>query len=165
MADLKVPEINAVFLAGRLTQDPDLRYTANNRAFCRLRLAVSRFYKNRDGERQEDTLFINVTCWEKQAEFVNEYFRKGRPVYVEGRLRSYDFEDRDSGQKRTQVEVQAQRIQALDWDDRQGGGGGGSAGAGAAAAGGGYGGGAEASSNQPRPRPIEEPVPEDDIPF
>ena len=157
MADLRIPQINSVSLAGRLTADPDLRYTQNNVALCKLRLAVTRYYRTKDGERGEDTLFINVSCFDKQAEFCNEYLRKGRPVYVEGRLNSYDFEDRDTGQKRTMIEVVAQRIQQLDWDDRQGGGG---APRGESAAS-----RSESGSERPQPRPIEEPVPEDDIPF
>ncbi len=156
MADLRVPDINTVFLAGRLTADPDLRYTQNNVALCKLRLAVTRYYRGKDGERNEDTLFINVSCFDKQAEFCNEYLRKGRPVYVEGRLRSFDLEDRDTGQKRTMVEVRAQRIQQLDWDDRQGGGAPRSENAAPRS---------EGASGRPQPRPIEEPIPEDDIPF
>ena len=156
MADLRVPDINRVFLAGRLTADPDLRYTQSNVALCKLRLAVSRKYRTKDGEQREDTLFINVSCFDKQAEFCNEYLRKGRPVYVEGSLNSYDFEDRDTGQKRTMIEVRAQRIQPLDWDDRQGGGAPRSESAASRS---------ESGSERPQPRPIEEPIPEDDIPF
>ena len=158
MADLRVPDINKVFLAGRLTADPDLRYTQNNVALCKLRLAVSRKYRTKDGEQREDTLFINVSCFDKQAEFCNEYLRKGRPVYVEGSLNSYDFEDRDTGQKRTMIEVRAQRIQQLDWDDRQGGGGAPRSENAAPPR-------SEGASGRPQPRPIEEPIPEDDIPF
>ncbi len=164
MADLRIPDINSVFLAGRLTQDPDLRYTASNKAMCRLRLAVSRFYRTSDGERREDTLFVSVTCWEKQAEFVNDKLRKGRPVYVEGRLRSFDVDDRDTGQKRTMVEVQAQRIQQLDWDEQQGGGAPSRSG-GADSYGGRDQSGGRDQGGGGRPRPIEEPIPDDDIPF
>jgi single-strand DNA-binding protein len=110
-------------------------------------MAVSRVYKTKDGEKREETMFINVTTWGKTAEYNNEYLRKGRPVFVEGSLRSNEFEDK-SGQKRTVIEINGDRVQQLDWADR---------------AGGAPGGGAP----KPQPRTIEEPVPpaDEDIPF
>jgi single-strand DNA-binding protein len=143
MADLKMPEMNKVFLAGRLTRDPELRYISSGTAVCDMRLAVSRYNKDRDGQRQEETLYIRVTTWAKLAEFCGEYLKKGRPVLVEGRLRSNEWEDKQTGQKRTSVEVTANSVQTLDWEDRGGGGGGQRA---------------QAPAN-------EGPVPEDDIPF
>jgi single-strand DNA-binding protein len=146
-----MPDLNKVFLAGRLTRDPELRYLPNGTPLCKMGLAVSRFFKNKDGERQEDTFFINVTTWSKSAEFCNEYLKKGRPVLVEGQLRGYEYQDKE-GQKRTGMEVNAVRVQQLDWADRPGGGGGA--------------GGGGAPAARPEPRPIEEPLPtEDDIPF
>jgi len=141
MSDLRIPDLNKVFLAGRLTRDPELRYTPQGTAVCRLGLAVSRFYKGRDGERKEETLFIDVTVWDKKAEYCGERLRKGRPILVEGSLKSDAWEDKDSGQKRTKIEVQGWRIQELDWEDRGGG------------------------APKPAPREIEEPIPEDDVPF
>jgi len=151
MSDFRMPDVNKVFLAGRLTRDPELRYLASGMAVCKLGLAVSRFYK-KDGEKREETFFINVTTWDKSAEFCNEYLRKGRPVYVEGQLRSHDFEDK-TGQKRTVVEINAVNVQQLDWGDRAGGGP--------------AGGGPSDGGSKPAPRTIEEPVPpaDDDIPF
>lgn len=150
MSDFRMPDVNKVILAGRLTRDPELRYLPSGMAVCKLGLAVSRFYKSKDGEKREETMFINVTTWGKTAEYTNEYLRKGRPVLVEGQLRSNDFEDK-SGQKRTVIEVNAERVQQLDWGDKAGG----------APSGGGGGGG------KPQPRTIEEPMPpaDDDIPF
>jgi len=142
MSDLRMPDLNQVILAGRLTQDPELRYTPSGTALCKLRLAVSRMYKTKEGERREETLFINVTTWDRTAEFCGENLKKGRPILVEGRLRSNDWEDKTSGQKRSMIEVHAQRIQQLDWADQSG-----------------------APTPRPQPREIEEPVPEDDIPF
>lgn len=149
MSDFRMPDVNKVILAGRLTRDPELRYLPSGMAVCKLGLAVSRFYKSKDGEKREETMFINVTTWGKTAEYTNEYLRKGRPVLVEGQLRSNDFEDK-SGQKRTVIEVNAERVQQLDWGDKAGG----------APSGGGGGG-------RPQPRTIEEPMPpaDDDIPF
>ncbi|MDX9972946.1 MAG: single-stranded DNA-binding protein [FCB group bacterium] len=150
MSDLRMPDVNRVTLVGRLTRDPELKYLATGSAVCTLGLAVSRFYKTREGERREDTTFINVETWEKTAEYCGQYLKKGRPVFVEGRLRSREWEDKTTGQKRSTIEVRAERIQQLDWDENSGGGGG--------AGGGG-------ASSRPAPREIEEPVPEDDIPF
>lgn len=158
MSDLKLPDLNRVQLVGRLTRDPELRYLPSGTALCKLGLAVSRFFRTKDGERKEETMFINATCWSKTAEFVGEYYKKGRPVMIEGRLQSNEWEDKNTGQKRSMIEVNAERVQALDWDDSRGGGGSG---------GGGGGGGQYRSegSGRPSPRQIEEPVPEDDIPF
>ena len=149
MSDFRMPDVNKVILAGRLTRDPELRYLPSGMAVCKLGLAVSRFYKSKDGEKREETMFINVTTWGKTAEYTNEYLRKGRPVLVEGQLRSNDFEDK-SGQKRSVIEVNAERVQQLDWGDKAGG----------SPSGGGGGG-------KPQPRTIEEPMPpaDDDIPF
>ena len=146
MSDLRMPDLNKVFLAGRLTRDPELKYLPQGTAVCKLGLAVSRFYKGKDGEKKEDTLFIDVTVWEKTAEYCGERLRKGRPVLVDGRLKSNDWEDKTTGQKRTKIEVQGLSIRELDWEDRSGGGG-------------------AASAAKPAPREIEEPIPEDDVPF
>jgi single-strand DNA-binding protein len=143
MSDLRMPDVNRVILCGRLTRDPELRYLTSGTAVCKMGLAVSRFTKSRDGERREETMFINVEAWEKLAEYCGQYLKKGRPVWVEGRLRSNDWEDKNTGQKRTSIEVRAERMQALDWDESSGG----------------------AAPSRPAPREIEEPVPEDDIPF
>ena len=141
MSDLRLPDLNAVFLAGRLTRDPELKYLPAGTALCKLGLAATRYFRSKEGERREETLFINVTAWEKLAEYCGENLRKGRAVLVEGRLRSDEWEDKTTGQKRTSIEVCAQRIRQLEWDERT------------------------AQTAKPAPRPIEEPVPEDDIPF
>ena len=142
MSDFRMPDLNKVFLAGRLTRDPELRYIQSGTALCKLGLAVSRKYRTKEGEQREETLFINVTCWGKTAEYVGENYHKGRPVLIEGKLKSDEWEDKNTGQKRTSIEVTADRVHALDWDDRGGG-----------------------KPSKPEPRAIEEPVPEDDIPF
>ncbi|MBI4559068.1 MAG: single-stranded DNA-binding protein [Candidatus Hydrogenedentes bacterium] len=145
MSDLRMPDLNKVFLAGRLTRDPELRYLPSGSAVCKLGLACTRVYRTKEGEKKEETLFINVTTWTKTAEYCGEHLKKGRPILVEGRLRANDWEDKNTGQKRTSIEINAERIQQLDWD--------GPAGA------------ATAAAAKPEPRPIEEPIPEDDIPF
>lgn len=166
MSDLRVPDLNNVVIAGRLTRDPELKYISSGRAVCKVTIANSRFYKDKNGERKEDTSFVDATVWDKMAEFVGERLKKGRPVIVEGRLKSDSWEDKATGQKRTKIEIAAQRISPLDWDEnsRGGSGGGGNY---AAGGGGGYGGESNrpSSSSAPAPREIEEPIPEDDIPF
>lgn len=144
MSDLRMPEINSVTLAGRLTRDPELKYLPSGSAVCELGLAVSRRFKTKTGEQREETLFINVETWNRTAEFCGEHLRKGRPIMVEGRLKSDDWEDKNTGQRRTIIKINASRIQTLDWEDR---------------------GGAPGGGGRPQPRQIEEPIPEDDIPF
>jgi single-strand DNA-binding protein len=107
-------ELNKVFLAGRLTQDPELRYTPSGVAVTTLRLAVNTTFFPRDGEKKEEVLYIDVVVWQKRAESCVEYLRKGSPVFIEGRIRSRRWEAQD-GQKRTAIEVQADRVQFLEW--------------------------------------------------
>lgn len=142
MSDLRMPDLNKVFLAGRLTHDPELRYTPSNQAVCKLRMAINRVFRTKEGERRDETFYINATAWARTAEYCGEHLKKGRPVLVEGRLRGDSWEDKATGQKRTSIEVTAERVQQLDW---------GEAGA--------------APEAKAEPRPIEEPIPEDDIPF
>ena len=104
--------LNKVLLIGNLTKDPELRYTPNGVAVANLRLAVNRKFKDRTGELKEDTCFVTVTAWDKQAEVCNQYLQKGRPVFIEGRLQSRSWETND-GQKRNTIEVRAERIQFL----------------------------------------------------
>lgn len=116
MANLRVPDLNTLYIAGRLTSDPELKYTPTGKAYCRVRIANTRYFKNQQGERQEDTTFVNASCWDKQAEYIGEKLRKGRRVLVEGSLRSYETED--NGQKTTRIEINARRITPLGWDDQ-----------------------------------------------
>lgn len=105
--------LNQVFLIGRLTRDPELRFTPSGAAVANIGIAVNRRYKGQDGEWVEEASFFNVVAWNKQAEFVNEYLRKGNQVLVDGRLQSRSWETPD-GQKRSVVEVVANRIQSLE---------------------------------------------------
>lgn len=114
MSDLRMPDLNTVIVAGRLARDPELRYTSQNVPYCKFSIAVSRKFREK-----EETVFLNVTTWQKTAEYVGNNLRKGRPVLVTGRLTSNEWEDR-TGQKRSQVELTADRVESLDWDDRGG---------------------------------------------
>jgi single-strand DNA-binding protein len=103
---------NKVLLIGNLTKDPELRYTPQGTAVVNLRLAVNSRFKDRNQELKEDTCFVTVVVWDKQAETCNQYLHKGSPVFIEGRLQSRSWED-SSGQKRNVIEVRADRIQFL----------------------------------------------------
>ncbi len=103
---------NKVFLIGNLTRDPELRYTPGGVAVVNLRLAVNRKFRDKSGELKEETCFVTVTAWDKQAETCNQYLQKGRPVFVEGRLQSRSWETPDK-QKRSTIDVRAERIQFL----------------------------------------------------
>ena len=107
-------DLNKVFLMGRLTFDPELRYTPNGAAVVDLRLATSRSWTGKDGERREDTLYIDVTVWNRQAEICSQYLKKGRAIHVEGYLRSESWEDKTTGEKRSKIKVEADRVQFLD---------------------------------------------------
>jgi single-strand DNA-binding protein len=104
--------LNKVFLIGNLTKDPELRYTPGGVAVANMRIAVNRKFKDKSGEMKEDTCYMTITAWDKQAEVCNQYLQKGRPIFVEGRLQSRSWETPD-GQKRSAVDVRAERIQFL----------------------------------------------------
>ena len=107
-------DLNKVFLMGRLTFDPELRRTPTGTAVTELRLATTRSWSGRDGERREETLFIDVTVWDRQAENCCQYLRKGSGVHVEGFLKMDTWDDKTSGEKRSKIRVSADRVQFLD---------------------------------------------------
>jgi single-strand DNA-binding protein len=109
---LRLLQLNDVRLVGRLTRDPEVRYTAKGQAVARLDLAVNRRFKDGTGEWRDDTTFVPVTVWREAAERCRERLKKGSPIYVEGRLRSTSWETKD-GQKRSGIEVEAYRLQFL----------------------------------------------------
>ena len=105
--------LNKIFLIGNLTKDPELRHTPNGVGVVNLRVAVNRKYRDRtSGDLKEETCFITVTAWDKQAEACNQYLSKGSPIFVEGTLQSRSWETND-GQKRNTIEVRAERVQFL----------------------------------------------------
>jgi single-strand DNA-binding protein len=114
-------ELNKVLLAGRLTRDPELKYLPSGAAVCELRIASGRTYYDKNaGEKKEETLFINVTAWGKSAEFCNQYFTKGKAIFIEGRLKLDQWE-RD-GQKHERISVVAERVQFAEPKSADGGG-------------------------------------------
>lgn len=104
---------NRVILLGNLTKDPELRYLPSGAAIANLRIATNRAYTDRQsGERKEETCFVDVIAWNKQAELCGEYLSKGSPVFIEGRLQ-YKAWENELGQKRSRHEVVAERIEFL----------------------------------------------------
>ncbi|MBI4371870.1 MAG: single-stranded DNA-binding protein [Elusimicrobia bacterium] len=115
MAELRLPEQNVVLLAGNLVKDPELKYTPGGAAMCRFRMGVNRRYRDtKSGEWKDDSTFVSVVVWRDAAERAGKALKKGSPVHVEGRLRSYDYQDKESGAKRSILEVEARRVQALE---------------------------------------------------
>jgi single-strand DNA-binding protein len=110
--NLRLPEQNSITLVGRLTHDPEVRFTAKGQAVCRFSIAVNRRYKDQAGAWQDDTSFVPVVVWGDSANRCGERLKKGGPVHVEGRLQSRAWETKE-GQKRTSLEVIARRVQFL----------------------------------------------------
>lgn len=104
--------LNKVLLIGNLTRAPELRYTPSGTAVADVRLAINRSYTTQAGERRDETHFLTVVVWGRQAETCSEYLDKGSPIFVEGRLQTRDWETKD-GQKRNVVEVVAERVQFM----------------------------------------------------
>lgn len=107
-----MPNLNNVMLMGNLTRDPECRYTPKGTAVGEIGLAVNRRVKNGDNWEDEVT-FIDVTLWAQSAEYAQKYLTKGVPVFVQGRLQIDQWEDKQSGQKRSKLKVVAESIQGL----------------------------------------------------
>ena len=105
--------LNRVLLIGNLTRDPEVRYTPKGTAVTEIGLAVNRSYSGEDGERKEETTFVDVTLWARQAEIAGQYLKKGRPVFIEGRLQLDTWDDKQTGQKRSKLRVVAENLQLL----------------------------------------------------
>jgi single-strand DNA-binding protein len=112
--------LNKVLLMGNLTRDPELRYTPGGAAVCTLGVAMNRRYTTARGEDKEEVCFVDVEAWGKWAEACGSYLRKGAPVFIEGRLRYDQWEDRDTGKKRSRLVVTAERGQFLGQPSRGG---------------------------------------------
>ena len=154
--------LNKVMLIGNLTRDPDLKYTPGNQAVCEIGLAVNRKYRTKDNEEREEVTFIDCEAWGKAAELIKQYMTKGRPIFIEGRLKLDTWEDKNGGGKRTKMRVVVEEFQVL------GGGGQGGAGGGerytSDDAGATRGRRAPASAGARSSAPHQD-VPEEDIPF
>ena len=142
--------VNKVILIGNLGRDPELRYTQSGQAVVNFTLATNKNYTKKSGEREERTEWHRIIAWARTAELCAEYLAKGRTVYVEGRLQTREWEDKE-GQKRRTTEIVAQTVQFLGGRGGSGGGGGG--------------GGQPPSGGQTAAGSSAPPPPDDDIPF
>ncbi len=112
--------LNKVLLIGNLTRDPEVRYTPKGTAVADIGIAINRVWSNDQGQRQEETTFVDVTLWGRQAELAQQYLTKGRGVFIEGRLQMDTWDDKQTGQKRSKLKVVAESLQFLP--DGKGGG-------------------------------------------
>ena len=119
-----MPSLNKVMLMGNLTRDPELRVTPKGTPICQFSLAINRQFKMESGESREEVIYVDVEAWGKQGETIAKYVTKGRPLYVEGRLRLDQWEDKNTKEKRSRMKVVLEQFQFLG-DSRGGGGGGG----------------------------------------
>jgi single-strand DNA-binding protein len=146
---------NKVILVGNLTRDPELRYTPKGTAIAKLGLAVNRVWTSETGEKKEEVTFVDVDVFGRTAENVGQYMRKGRPILIEGRLRLDQWDDKQTGQKKSKLGVVAETVQFLGSPT-----GGSEGGAPAARP-------ARPAPSAPPPEPVEGDVPpeSDDVPF
>ncbi len=112
---------NKVILMGNLTRDPELRYTPKGTAIAKIGLAVNRVWTNEAGEKKEEVTFVDVDIFGRTAENVGQYMRKGRPIMIEGRLKLDQWDDKQSGQKRSKLGVIADTVQFLGSANEGGG--------------------------------------------
>lgn len=153
---------NKVLLLGNLTRDPEVRYTQGNQAVVNIGLAVNRRYKTQSGEQREDVTFVDCEAWGRTAEVLGQYLKKGRPVFIEGRLKLDQWQDQQ-GQKHSKLRVVIEGFQFVD----SGGGGGGGGSGGPEGGDGGYaraGSGRGGRGSQPMDEGMDAPG-GDDIPF
>jgi single-strand DNA-binding protein len=115
--------LNKVFLIGNLTRDPELRVTPKGTAICQFGLAVNRQFKDESGATRDETTFVDIEAWGKQGELVAKYLTKGSPAMVEGRLKLDQWEDKQSGQKRSKMKVVLENVQFLSMRATAGSGG------------------------------------------
>ena len=149
---------NKVILAGNLTRDPELRYTPKGTAIAKIGIAINRNWTSETGEKREEVTFVDVDAFGKQAELIGQYFKKGRPILMEGRLKYDTWDDKQTNQKRSKLGVVMESFQFLD--SRSGEGGASGAGAASRPA------RPAPGSSDPPPSEPEGPAPEeDDVPF
>jgi single-strand DNA-binding protein len=105
--------LNKVILIGNLGRDPEMRYTPSGAPVTNFTVAVNRVWKSPEGENREETQWFRVACWNKLAETANQYLQKGKQVYIEGRVSIHSWDDSQSGEKRSQLEVTASNLVLL----------------------------------------------------
>lgn len=105
--------LNRVILVGNLTKDPELKFIPSGSAVCNLRMAMNRKWKSQSGEWKDEVTYVTVVVWGKSGEACGEYLKKGSPVLIEGRLQNRSWDDKETGQKRSVLEVVSERVQFL----------------------------------------------------
>ena len=157
---------NKVMLMGNLTRDVEVRHTPSNMAVGNFGIAVNRKYKTQSGEQREEVTFVDCEAWGRTAEVMAQYLTKGRPVFIEGRLKLDQWEDKNGGGKRSRLSVVVENFQFVD-SGQGGGAGGGSTGGAQSSSGGGY--ARSGSSNSGGSNSSDSyggaPIDHDDIPF
>lgn len=145
--------LNKVLLMGNLGRDPEVKYTSSGQAVATFTMATNRRWKDKEGNSQEDTQWHNIKMWGRSAELAQQYLKKGRTIFVEGRIETRTYDDKD-GNRKWFTEIVCERFQFVGSRGDDAGGGGGNSG-------GNYSGG----SNQPQPQPSTSMNDEDDLPF
>ena len=105
--------LNRVLLIGNLTRDPEIRYTPKGTAVADVGLAINRVLNTEEGERREEVTYVDVVLWARLAEIADQYLKKGRPVFIEGRLQLDSWDDKQTGQKRSRLRVIGENLQLL----------------------------------------------------
>lgn len=141
--DLKVPRLNVVLISGRVTRDPELRYTQKGTATLRFSIAADRSIKDENGNFQNVTTFVDIMTWTKLAEICAENLHKGSPVIVQGRLEIRNYTDRDNQQKKI-TEIVAETVQFLEYKTRTD---------------------SAVEDNLHESEPVNPPITDDDVPF
>ena len=113
--------LNKVMLIGNLTRDPELRVTPKGTAICQFSLAVNRKFKDESGGEREEVTYVDIEAWSKQGETIAKYCTKGRPLFVEGRLRLDQWEDKTTKEKRSRMKVVLENFQFLGGGRSEGG--------------------------------------------
>lgn len=139
--------INKVILVGNLGKDPEVRSTPSGQPVTNFTLATNRVYKDRDGNRQKQTEWHNIVCWGRQAEVAGQYLTKGKQIYIEGRIQTRSWDDKQTGEKRYRTEIVCDNFQMLGSRGEHDGG------------------GASSGSSAEPPTDIGGPPADDDIPF
>lgn len=108
-----MPNLNKVMLIGNVTRDPEIKHTTRGTAIAAFSLAINRNYTTESGEKREEVTFVELEAYGRVAEIIGQYCSKGKPLYVEGRLRLDTWDDKQSGQKRSKLKVTVESIQLL----------------------------------------------------
>ena len=114
---------NKVMLMGNLTRDPEVRYSSNNNAICKIGLAVNRRYTLADGTKKEEVTFVDCDAFGKTGEAIGKYLSKGKPIFIEGHLKLDEWQDKQTNEKRTKLKVVIDTFQFIDSKGGPGGGG------------------------------------------